>query len=64
MFISYVLLGLPCNLFPPALLTKPVFLIVSSTYEVVSKSFRTGRLARELQMVQLSATRHSCIAIL
>jgi hypothetical protein len=30
----------------------------------VSKSFRTGRLERELQMVQLSATRCSCIAIL
>jgi hypothetical protein len=29
----------------------------------VSKSFRTGRLARELQMVQLSATKCSCIAI-
>jgi hypothetical protein len=34
------------------------------TYESVSKSFRTGRLERELQMVQLSATRCSCIAIL
>jgi hypothetical protein len=33
-------------------------------YEGVSKSFRTGRLKRELQMVQLSATRYSCIAIL
>jgi hypothetical protein len=31
--------------------------------ECVSKSFRTGRLERELQMVQLSATRCSCIAI-
>jgi len=29
-----------------------------------SKSFRTARLERELQMVQLSATRWSCIAIL
>jgi hypothetical protein len=28
------------------------------------QSFRTGRLVRELQMVQLSATRCSCIAIL
>jgi hypothetical protein len=35
-----------------------------STDEGVSKSFRTGRLERELQMVQLSATRCSCIAIL
>jgi len=33
-------------------------------YEVVSKSFRTGRIERELQMVQLSATRCSCFAIL
>jgi hypothetical protein len=32
-------------------------------YEGVSKSFRTDRLERELQMVQLSATRCSCIAI-
>jgi hypothetical protein len=36
----------------------------SYTYEGVSKSFRTGRLERELQMVQLSATRCSRIAIL
>jgi hypothetical protein len=33
-------------------------------YEGVSKSFRTGRLERKLQMVQLSATRCICIAIL
>jgi hypothetical protein len=33
-------------------------------YENVSKSFRTGCLERELRMVQLSATRCSCIAIL
>jgi hypothetical protein len=33
-------------------------------YEGVSKSFRTGRLERELQMVQLSATIYSFIAIL
>jgi hypothetical protein len=32
-------------------------------YEGVSKSFRTGRLERELQMVQLSVTRCSCIPI-
>jgi len=35
-----------------------------SIYEGVSKSFRTGRLERELQMVQLPTTRCSCIAIL
>jgi hypothetical protein len=34
------------------------------TYECVSKSFRTGRPERELQMVELSATRCNCIAIL
>jgi hypothetical protein len=33
-------------------------------YVDVSKSFRTGRLERELQMVHLSATRCSCVAIL
>jgi uncharacterized membrane protein len=33
------------------------------TYESVSKSFRTGHLEQELQMVQLSATRYSCIII-
>jgi hypothetical protein len=33
-------------------------------YEDVSKSFWTGRLERELQMVQLSVTRCNCIAIL
>jgi len=33
-------------------------------HKSVSKSFRTGRLERELQMVQLYATRCSCIAIL
>jgi len=32
-------------------------------YESVSKSFRTtGRLERELQMVELSATRCNCMA--
>jgi hypothetical protein len=34
------------------------------TYEGVSKSFRTSRQERELQMVQLSTTRCSCVAIL
>jgi hypothetical protein len=33
-------------------------------YEGVTKSFRTGRLERQMKMVQLSATRCSCIAIL
>jgi hypothetical protein len=38
--------------------------VTEGVYEGVSKSFRTGRLERELQMVQLSASRHSCIATL
>jgi len=33
-------------------------------YEGVSRSFRTGRLEREPQMIRLSATRCSCIATL
>jgi hypothetical protein len=33
-------------------------------YEGVSKSFRPGRLEREMQMVQLCATRCTCIAVL
>jgi hypothetical protein len=39
-------------------------LFTTLQYEGVSKSFRTGRLERELQMGQLSATRCSYIAIL
>jgi hypothetical protein len=35
-----------------------------TNYECVSESFRTGRLERELQIVELSATRCTCIAIL
>jgi len=37
---------------------------VRRVYDVVSKSFRTGHLERELQIVQLSASRCSCISIL
>jgi hypothetical protein len=40
-----------------------VTVVPTYLYEVVSKSFRTGRLEQELQMVQLSAIRCSCIAI-
>jgi hypothetical protein len=36
---------------------------VFGKYEGVSKSFRTGRLERELQVVQLSATTCSCIIL-
>jgi len=36
----------------------------TSRYEGVFKSFWTGHLQQELQMVQLSATRCSCSAIL
>jgi hypothetical protein len=38
--------------------------IWEGAYEGVSKSFRTGRLKRELQMIQLFATRWSFIVIL
>jgi hypothetical protein len=44
--------------------TYAVLKLLVFEYEGVFKSFRTGRLERELQMVQLSATRCSCIAIL
>jgi hypothetical protein len=36
----------------------------STAYEGVPKSFRTGRLERKLQMVQVSATRCNYMAIL
>jgi hypothetical protein len=39
-------------------------ILLCLTYEGVSKSFRTGRLKRERQMIQLSATMRSCVAIL
>jgi hypothetical protein len=39
-------------------------IIIKKMYESVSKSFRTSRLEREIQMVQLCATRCSFIAIL
>jgi hypothetical protein len=41
-----------------------VFTTTRVEYEGVSKSFRTDRLERELQIIRLSATRCSCIAIL
>jgi hypothetical protein len=41
-----------------------ILLKLNLTFDGVSKSFRTGRLERELQMAQLSATRCSCNAIL
>jgi len=40
------------------------FAVSKLPYEDVPKSYRNGRLERELQMVQLFATRCSCIAIL
>jgi len=42
--------------------TKDKFIL--RYYESVSKSFRSGRLERELQLVQLSATWCNCITIL
>jgi hypothetical protein len=55
--LSHLRLGRPSDLFPSVFPTKLL-------YEGASKSFRTGRLDRELQMAQLSATRCSCIAFL
>jgi hypothetical protein len=43
---------------------NPLCCFSTSVYGGVSKSLRTGRLERELQMVQLSATGCSCVAIL
>jgi hypothetical protein len=40
------------------------FVLFKFTCEGVAKSFRNGLLEQELQLVQLSATRGSCIAIL
>jgi hypothetical protein len=41
-----------------------IYLCSSELYEGISKSFRTGQLERELQIVQLFATKCNCIAIL
>jgi hypothetical protein len=46
------------------LLSTVTFAELWPVCEGVSKSFRIGRLKRELQMVQLSATRCSCIYLL
>jgi hypothetical protein len=46
------------------LLTLCVFGMPEFIFEGVPKSFRTGRLEQELQMVELSATRCNCITTL
>jgi hypothetical protein len=43
---------------------KGLWSITHASYEGVFKSSRTGRLEREPQMIQVSAIRYSCIAIL
>jgi hypothetical protein len=45
-------------------LSCTLYMKAVTQYEDVSRSFRTGRLERELQMIQLSATMCSYIAIL
>jgi hypothetical protein len=62
---SKELYGLNCMWFPSDEASVDIerFLLFK-LYEGASKSFRIGRLERELQMVQLFATRYSCIAIL
>jgi len=47
-----------------SLMRRNSFEVFCSRYEGVSKSFRTGHLERELQMIQLSATGSSYIAVL
>jgi hypothetical protein len=44
--------------------TGYTLIIFGKEYESVSKSFRTGRPELELNVVELSATRFSCITIL
>jgi len=52
-----------CSHSPPP--PHPMYASFSQVvYKGLSKSFRTGILERELQMVQLSSTRCSCISIL
>jgi hypothetical protein len=64
--IYFVIIFKVSKLFRPMDGLKVIFhdLKLKIVYEDISKIFRTGRLERELQMVQLSATRCSCIAIL
>jgi hypothetical protein len=52
------------DIFGATALSKSGWTRCVEAYEGVSKSFRTGRLERELQMLQLSATRCSGIDIL
>jgi hypothetical protein len=52
------------NILLSTLFSNTLNLWLQGSYEGVSKSFRTGRLEWELQMVELSTTRCSCIAIL
>jgi len=48
---------------PPNFTQKVRLIHTTAEYEGVSKSFWTGHLEQELQTVQLSATRCSCITI-
>jgi hypothetical protein len=65
---SYVFLISPMCYMPhpshsPSFYHPNNYLAKRTNYEGVTKSFRTGRLERELQMVQLFATGCSCIAM-
>jgi hypothetical protein len=60
----HLCLCLPNGLFPWGFANNILYLHIQVEYEGVSKGFRTGRLQQELQMIQLSATRCSCIATL
>jgi hypothetical protein len=52
-----------CNSVNILIYVMRTFVPKKYTYKGVSKSFRTDRLQRELQMLQPSATKCSCIAI-
>jgi hypothetical protein len=59
-----ILLGPNVFLRHPPVQQRRLKLQINQEYESVSKSFRTGHLERELQMVQLSVIRYSYITIL
>jgi len=55
----------PPNPIVPDFITLMIYhLLINTESDSVTKSFRTGRLERELQMVQLSATKCNCVSIL
>jgi len=71
MYALTPIFGLPAYHFLCGLRFKETFKVLRHLshfpdvqYDCVSKSFRTGYLERELQVIKLSATRCDCITIL